>query len=399
MAKRDREKILTLMNIWEMNAGNYEIMEKALPSDPQSYRFFAKFLGEKSLSLEERQKFLARAELAEFERARRENQLAETDLFYIRFQEAQYHFQTAVDLLKGIQFYQTLTGQNLIRTADFTEALKSALLNLAKCRIQQREGLSEVEDLLRLYLSLEDKPKEVGDLEAYLRDRGVLAQRFEKSFDDLGHFAFELLLYFKQNRYREIIEIGRRLEQSFIVVPEAKKKDYVRILLLVGDSFQKVDLLYDAGDIYQKALEIDPNNLGTLLKIRQNYERLNEAKKLEEINKAIEKLMTPREIGFRDLLLNKGEILSRSLIFDGQKVVLDVQLQINEKSGAPLIAVFFNNRVVWEEYLKNGAVSLSLETKAGENALQIMPVNRPVSLAKLTYRLSNENKNLPTLRR
>jgi hypothetical protein len=110
-------------------------------------------------------------------------------------------------------------------------------------------------------------------------------------------------------------------------------------------------------------------------------------------------LEAPKEIDFQSLLLNKGELFSRPLVFDGQKVVLDLQFQPDEKSERPLIAVFFNNRVVWEEYMKNKELSFSLETNAGKNMLQIMPVNQDVSLSKLTYRLSNENTNLPVLRR
>lgn len=389
MAKKDSEKIALILNIWELNAKDYQVMEKTLPGDAQIYRQYAEFLGEKSLSLEERHKYLAQAEILDFARSKREFQSGENQLARFQTQEAFGLFKASQDLLRGIKFYQVLNGKNLISNSEYTELLKSTWLNLAKCRIEERAGLSEVLDYLSQYLGLEDRTAKVDELVAYLRDRGVMPEKFDKSSSDLTRLAFEFLLQFKQTKYREIINFGRELQGSFIVVPEAKKPDYVRILLLVGDSLQKVDFLYDAGDIYQRALEINPNNLGTLLKIRQNYDRLNEEKKLEEINKAIEKLMTPKEIDFKNLLLNKRGIFSRSLVFDGQKVILDLQFQTNEKSGAPLIAVFFNNCVVWEEYLKNGNISLSLETKAGENTLQIMPVNQPVSLTKLTYRLSN----------
>lgn len=399
MAKRDSEKIAVLLNIWELNANDYQVMEKVLPSDAQIYRKYAEFLGEKSLSLEERHKYVAQAELLDFEKASHEYQLGETLLSRFQTQEAFGHFRVSQDLLRGIKFYQALNGKNLISNSENIELLKSTWLNLAKCRIEERAGLSEVVDYLSQYLALEDRTAKVDELAAYLRDEGVIPEKFDKSSSDLTRLTFELLLQFTQTKYREIINFGRELQGSFIVIPEAMKPDYVRILLLVGDSFQKVDFLYDASDIYQRALEIDPNNLRTLLKIHQNCDRLNEERKLIEINKAIEKLVTPKEIEFQNLLLNKREMFSRSLIFDGQKVILDLQFQTNEKSGAPLIAIFFNNRVVWEEYMKNRVISVNLETNAGKNMLQIMPVNQPISLAKLTYRLSNGNKNLPVLRR
>ncbi|HUU41904.1 MAG TPA: hypothetical protein VMW42_13290 [Desulfatiglandales bacterium] len=399
MAGKDDKERANLMNLWEINVKDYQVMEDVLSSDAPTYRQYAEFLGEKSLSLEERHKYLAQAELLEFERARREYRSGENQLIRFQTREAFGLFKISQDLLRGVKFYQALNNENLIDNNEYSELLRSTLFGLAKCRVEERAGWDDVKDDLRQYIVLEDRTANIDELAAYLRDRGVISEKSDKSSSDISRFAFELLLQFKQNKYREIINFGRDLQGSFMVIPEAKKLDYIRILQLVGDSLQKVDFLYDAGDIYQKALEIDPNNLETLLKIRQNYDRLNEERKLEEINKVIEKLAAPREIDFKNLLISKRETFSRSLVFDGQKVVLSLQFQTDEKSGAALIAVFFNNRVVWEEYLKDGVISLSLVTKAGENRLQIMPVNRPVSLTKIIYGSDNGNINMPLVRR
>jgi tetratricopeptide (TPR) repeat protein len=400
MAKKDSKMIALILNIWELNAKDYEIMNEVLPPDPQICRQYAEFLGEKSLFLEERHKYLAQAEVLDFARARREFQSGEMELARFQTQQAFGLFKTSQHLLRGIKFYQTfVTEKDSINISEYTELLKFTWLNLAKCRIEERAGLSEVADDLNQYLALEGQTARVDELVAYLRDRGLIPEKIDKDFSDLPRLTFELLLQFKQTKYRDIINFGRELQGSLVVVPGANKPDYVRMLLLVGDSLQKVDFLYDAGDIYQKALEINPNNLGTLLRIRQNYDRLNEERKLGEINKAIEKLEAPHEIDFQNLLLNKGITFSRSLVLDGQKIALDLQFRNNEERQEPLISVFFNNRVVWDEYLKNGVISLSLETKPGENTLQIVPVNQSVSLAKLTYRLSIGNMNLPVLRR
>lgn len=400
VGNKDQEKIALLLNIWELNAKDYQIIEKILPADAQVYRQYAEFLGEKSLFLEERHKYLALADILDFARAKSEFQSGEMQLGRFQTEEAFGHFKTSLDLLGGIRFYQASVVKDSISNSEYTDLLKSTLLDLAKCRIEEGAGLSEVVTYLSQYLSLEDRTAKIGELERYLRDRGALPGKFDKSSNDLTRLAIELSFQFKQTKFREIVNFGRELEKSFVVVPEAKKQDYVRILLLVGDSYQKVDFLYDAGDIYQKALDIGPNNLETLLRIRNNSDRLNEDKKLEEINKVIEKLMAPKEINLQSLRLNKGEMFSRSLILDGQSVVLDLQFQTDEKSEAPLISVFFNNRVVWDDYLKDSAIiSLPLETKAGDNALQIIPINLPISLTKLTYRLRNENENLSVLRR
>jgi len=394
MAEKDSTMIDLILNTWELNAKDYKIIDKVLPPDAQVYRQYAEFLGEKSLSLEERRRYLVEAEFLDFTRAQREFQSGELQLARYQTQKALGLFKASQGLLKEIKFYQALVAKKeAISTVEYTQLLKSDWLNLAKCRIEEGAQLSEVADALNQYLELEDQPARVDELATYLRNRQIMPERLDHSFTDLSGLGVELFLQFKQSKYREIVTFGRKLQNSLVVVPDSKKSAYVRILLLVGDSFQKVDFLYDAGDVYNKALEIDPNNLATLLRIRQNYDRLNEERKLEEINKAIENLVTPREIDFQNLLLSKGIMFSRSLVLDGQKISLDLQFQNEEKQPPPLISVYFNNRVVWEDYLQNGIISLELETEPGENMLQIKPVNQPVSLAKLTYRLNYENIN------
>jgi hypothetical protein len=399
MAKKDSKMITLILNIWELNVKDYEVMDKVLPSDAQIYRQYAEFLGEKSLSQEERHEYLAQAELLEFERARREFQSGETQLSPLQAEEALGLFKACQTRLLGIKFYQTLTGKNLIDRNEYDELLKFTWLNLAKCRIERGNELKDVVDELSQYLALEDRADNVDKLASYLRDRGIIPEKIEQNSGDLTRLAFELLLQFKQAKYREIINFGRDLQRSFVVVPEAKKRDYVRILLLVGDSLQKVDFLYDAGDIYQKALEVDADNLETLLRIRQNCGRLNEEKRLEETNRAIEKLETPGEVSFQSASINKGESFSSALVLDGRSVSLDLQFQPDEEGESPLISVFFNGRVVWEEYLKSRVISLTLETNSGKNILQIMPLNRNVMLSTLSYRLNGENTNLIASRR
>jgi hypothetical protein len=390
MARKDSDQIKALLDIWEMNVGDYSVMDSILPADAQVYRIYAGFLGEKSLSFPERHKYLVKAEVGEFERARRELQAGEHALYRYQIAEARGHLGQVLSLLEGIQFYQTFLAQNIISGKEYDELLRAAHLDLAKCRIDEGGKLEEAEDNLSRYLALEDRPNEVGVLETYLRGKGILADQPGAGFDDLGRLAFELLLQFKQTRYRDIISLGRTLQKSLVIVPEAKQKDYARVLRLVGDSFQKVDFLYDAGDSYRRALELEPQSLETLLRLRGNYGRLNDERRMREIEDAIGKVMAPRALNFGGSAVLKGRTYSRTLIFDGRKVILDLYLNIDPLYAAPLVAVFFNGRVVWEDAATKDKISLSLETKPGSNLLQVVPLNRAVSLEKLTWRPGND---------
>ncbi len=399
LERKDRQMIRTVMNIWEMNVRDYGVMEEILPEDAAVYNLFAEFLGEKSLSGDERRMYLAKAELLEFERARIEHDSGERNFQYYRLKKASQDFRSCLRRLERIRFYQNLTGREWIDAEDYLELKKSANLNIAKCILEEDQNFEGAQGYLCSYLALENEVAPVGELEAFLELRGFVKEKLAASFDDLGRLYFQTLLYFRQNRYRDIVRVGRLLEQSFVVVPEEKKEEYMKVLQLIGDSYQKVDYLYDAGGFYRRALEIEPGNLETLLRIRQNYERLNKEEQVQEIDEKIEDLLAPRQIEFNRYKIEKGQRSAHTLIFDGSEIILDLNFDSEEGSSViPMISVFFNGRVVWEEYLKSGegigqdshpVLSLPLKSKVGQNRLVVIPVNTPIELHRLTYRRVN----------
>jgi len=383
---KDKERFLSLLYFWAMNIKDYNVIEIILPEDPQIYRIYAKFLGEKSLYLEQRQKYLAKAEFLEFEKAKEEFDLGENEYFYFRLQEAFNHFRSCLGILKKLKFYHFLAQNSPIDHSEFNELQKSASLNLVKCQIEKGEKFEEIEKYLQNYLRLENQLSDLGDFESYLKNRDFIGQELEESFSDLDHLYFEILLYYKQGRYREIMRAGRLLEKSYVVIPEDKKDTYMGILNLIGDSYQKIDYIYDAGEFYQRALKVDPDNLESLVRIRRNYERLNADERIREINERIQRILSPREAVIKDVLLKKGRGSSRTLILDGRKKVIDLHFNPGVKGIIPLITVFFNGRLIWEDYLKTEILSIPVESELGENSLQIEAVNRPVNIIGIGWR-------------
>ena len=394
LAKKDREKISLMLNTWELNVKDYEILESVLPEDAHVYRQYAQFLGEKSLSLEKRHKYLAQAEILDFAEARREFQSGETNLLRSRAFGAFSNFIHVLELLKEIRFYDSLSAEKLISIEEFSEMMKSLYLNLAKCGIEKKESLEEFEEYLKQYLNLENRAANIAALDRYLKDRGVIPSEFDKDFANIDRLGLDLLLLFKRMRYDEIIGFSGHLERSFFVAPKAKKKDYSSLLRIVGDSFEKTGNLADAGKLYQQSLQIDPTNLRTLLSLRQVYSGLHDEKKLLQINELIEGVLTPKKVGFKGLELRKGQVFRTPLFLDCREIVLDIHFDQNKEVIDPLLSIFFNDRVVWDEYFEDGVVSIVLRAKIGMNVLQIIPVNCPISLVGLTYRAADGNGNL-----
>ncbi len=205
--------------------------------------------------------------------------------------------------------------------------------------------------------------------------------------DLLDLLCFKYHLSYKQNRYREVTRAGNYLKQSFVIVPESKKEKYVEMLQLIGDSYQNLDFNYDSGEFYNMALEIDPDNLNALLRIRQHYERLNEDEDILKTNDKIKLLLSPSEIEIPNSPIRKGTKFSQLLTFDGSEIYLHFHFRPLDGERLPLISVFFNGQIIWEDYLSESVLTIPLKTEAGSNRLEIVPVNRTVDLFKLSYSL------------
>jgi len=257
-------------------------------------------------------------------------------------------------------------------------------LNQVKSLLDQGQEFQDVEDSLWEYIAREDSAASISELETYLKDKGLVEESVESSFNDLGRLTFRLYFSLKRGRFRDNMGIGRNLLQSFVVVPEGKEDQFVTILEIVGESFQKVDFIYDSNDFYYKALEMDPKNLEILVKLRGNYERLRGANEIREINRKIGEIVSPRGIDV-SRSVNKGQTFQRSLICDGREISLDLQFGKGQGDREPLISIFFNGLVVWEDYLEGDVVSVPVESKVGENVLQVVPVNMGVELVKISY--------------
>jgi hypothetical protein len=385
----DQNQILNLMHVWEMTVKDYSILEKILPNDPNGIRIFADYLGERSLSLEMRHDLLAKAESMEFERARMNFQIGENEFLYYRLDNAVSRFNACLRILDRIRFYQSLTTQILFDTSEYYQLKRKCYLNLIKCQLEGGKSVKDVEELIVAYLSIEDRIDEIEKFESYLTNKGFISESISERFDDLGSLSIQLIISFKQSRYLEIMRVGRLFQQSFVVVPEEEKKHYITILEIFGDAFQRSDYNYDAEQYYTKALESDPENLLILIKLRSNYERLNNNRKVRELNQRIDNSMSSKEIKLKRDRVFKGRMPSTSIALDGKDIIVDIAIKEGLGGIPPIMAVFMNGQVVWEDFLMDKTLSLPLKTVQGENHFQVYAINKDIVLENIRYRFAN----------
>jgi hypothetical protein len=381
--KGKRDRLLTLMQIWKMNVGDYDVIDKILPDSANYLAMYADFLGEESLSLEERKKVLAHVDQLRFSMAKNEYESGENVFYYYNFQEARNHFEYCLRLLDSLRYYQTLTQQKLIDPSEVKDLKKATYLTLVKCLLEEGQELKEFEEYLYSYLNLEDRIKEIKELESYLVERGIIDKKIGLNLNDMNRLALQLLFYYKQNRYQAIVQIGRSIQSSVVVVPEEKKEEYVQVLQIIGDAYQKINYLYDAGEFYQKALTVMPENLETLIRIRKNLLRLNEENKVGVLDKQIKKILSPEEIVSRYTIM-KGRTLNRELVLNGRDIILNIEIGDIKKEFRPLVSLVFNGRIILEEYVMEESMLIPLKTQVGRNLLRIKAINQDLNIRNIS---------------
>jgi len=375
LAEGHESQFQTLLHSWFLNVKDATLLDDILPESSKLYRTYARFLGEMSLSPGARQKMLALAEELDYNQAVREYDAGRPEV--------------CLGLLNGIQFYSALVEKKDITPKLIRHQLlvKSALLSRAKVRLMKNRKLEEAEDDLRAYLKLETDYNEVLALEAYLQELNLIQreQTVRLVQGNIRNLAFELFLMYSAHKYTQITGLGAALGGGLVVTEPSQKKYLREILMLIADSFNKLNFLYEPERFYQQALEAAPNDWEVLLKLRLYYERMNEAAKIARVNQTLSRVLTPQAVVLTDGLIGKEQIRRLSLILDSTSGALTLLFRPPEGQNRPLVTVLLNGRVIWENYLAASDLTLNVEVKPGINLLEIIPVNRPVELLGIKF--------------
>lgn len=375
LAEGNETQFQTLLHSWFLNVKDATLLDDILPESSKLYRTYARFLGEMSLSLGARQKMLALAEELDYNQAVREYDAGRPEV--------------CLGLLNGIQFYSALVEKKDITPKLIRHHLlvKSASLSRAKVRLMKNRKLEEAEDDLRSYLRLETDYNEVLALETYLQELNLVQreQTVRLVQGNIRNFAFELYLTYCAHKYTQITGLGAGLGNGLVVTEPSQKKYLREILMLIADSYNKLNFLYEPERFYQQALEAAPNDWEVLLKLRLYYERMNEAAKMARVNQALSGVLTPQAVVLTDGLIGKEQIRRLSLILDSTSGALTLLFRPPEGQNRPLITVLLNGRVIWENYLAASDLTLNVEVKPGINLLEIIPVNRPAELLGIKF--------------
>jgi tetratricopeptide (TPR) repeat protein len=377
-----------VLHIWDLNIRDDAVMQKIIPESPTLLRTYAQFLADKGLSLEARHRALARAERLEYEQAWKEAETGQNLMKTGAIPEALQHLSECLNILKKIRFFGQLIDEKGIGAEVEKKAtlLRTVSLALAKAKLEENRNLAEAQEPLRAYLALESDFNQITALETYLKELNVIPENdADLQIKNIRQLSFDLLLMFKLHKYRQIISLGSQLQASLLVANPSTNKDLSEIFQMVGDSYLKLDFVYESEAFYQKALELSPGDPEVLFRMRKYYERRNDTDKLSEVDRLLAGVLSEGVILSQPRLLPKGMPFDQPLLVNVSetKVRLDLQFEALPENPRPLVSIYFNDRVYWEQYLPGAPVSLELSAKEGFNRLQVVPVNGPVTLAKI----------------
>jgi tetratricopeptide (TPR) repeat protein len=384
LAGKSDDRLPDLLETWSLSSRDFSVIDAVLPDDPGSLRIYARFLGERGLSLEARRSALARAEALEVARAKSELDRGRREAEFFRTAVSTEHCAAALNALRSVKFYQNLTGTELFDPQEYADTLRAVRRLLAMNRIDETRSLSDPDGTIAAYLALEDDFTALGEFETFIKERGILAGDEPGSpFRDLETLAFKTDLDFGLNRYRDIARLGALLTASSLVIAPSGRPGYVRILRLIGESNLKLDNVYEAERYYRMALEAAPDDLDVLLGLERCYSRLNAEADAALVRRAIGRLTSSAEIDLGGRLVRKGETFAVELVTAGGPRTFRLDFAPAPPGGPPLVGIYFDGRIVWEENGDTGSAEFSASLQPGRSILEIAAVDRDISLVRL----------------
>jgi tetratricopeptide (TPR) repeat protein len=373
------------LNLWNLNIRDAAVLEKTLPPDAGILRRAAQFLGERGLFKETRLVCLAKAEVLDFSRAAEEARAGQSGFNALRTAEALDHFRAAARLLGGIRFTQELLPRDgVLGPEKFADLRKTVRLGILKARMDTAAEPKDYFEDFRAYLEVEDSVAAIKEIETLLKSRGAVDDRPSAGFVDFTSLNIKLLLDFKQSRFRDVVQMGEALSRNVLIIPDEQRRAYGAMFEIIGDASQRLDNLYESNGYYERALDLGAEGAVVRIKMRRNFERLNETASIRDLQEEIDAEIAPRETILTDAVWKSGEAYSPSLVLDEKIYRLGITFSDTAAGPPLLVSIVFNGRLIWEDFIKSESFEVSLPAVLGRNTLEVTPINRDCRPVRLT---------------
>lgn len=391
---KGNERLWQILQTWAAHVDDYDVIESILPEESDTYRMYARFLGERSLSLAQRQLKLAQAEYMEFENAKTRFAQAQTDFRLYRLTLANSKYRDVYRMLENIDFYQNLqSGNGFIDRSEYENLYKLSLLGAIQSYALQPETMTPVKEYFDHYLEIEDDPATLERLEEFLTERGWLEITPGGQNNPLRLY-YRIHLDYKQSRYREIIGFVQQAEEMTYDLQGQYRDELNDIFRLIGNAYQNIDFLYDAVDMYEKALQLIPDDWETLLQLKASYVRFNNQEQIAEVDKRLSTVLTHKEEIFDHMKLKKSQVWDYPLLLRPGDFTISITITAEKTIFPPLVSIYLNGEILQEEYIPSsssaGEIVFPISLDSVQNHLQVKSINQDIYLETFNIRNNYE---------
>jgi hypothetical protein len=286
--------------------------------------------------------------------------------------------------LKTIKAYYKLAGDETFNKEKYRD-LKNKLLHqlidaffeaypLKKDRKMEHER--EMNRYIDEYINGDLPREEVLKFKEYLKKKDFFKP------NDFTSLYFYYLPEFKLGNFVGIISDIERLKNSITYINEEKKDGYIRLLLLLSDSFQASNLLSLAEKTLREITAVQPGNLDAsffLLRIRRVFGEDSAYK--GKIKENLDSLKNSRKFELNPLNIDR-EIKKPVYLVDGNSIEITFGNGLKEQIKTGLLQVFVDGRIKYENYISLLPDVVRVEIKPGSDGNEMSKHQVAVRAAK-----------------
>lgn len=286
--------------------------------------------------------------------------------------------------LKTIKAYYRLAGDETFNKEKYRD-LKNKLLQqvidaffeafpLKKDRKMEHE--QEMNRYIDEYIKGDLPREQVLKFKEYLKKKDFFKP------NDFTSLYFYYLPEFKLGNFVGIISDIERLKSSITYINEEKQGGYIRLLLLLSDSYQASNLLSLAEKTLREIIGMQPDNLDAyffLLRIRRVFGEDSAYKgKIEE---NIDSLKNSRKFELNPLNIDR-EIKKPVYLVDSNSIEITFGNGLKEQIKTGLLQVFVDGQIKYENYISHLPRVVPVEIKPGSDENEMSKHQVAVRVAK-----------------
>jgi hypothetical protein len=265
-----------------------------------------------------------------------------------------------LEKLRAIKFYNRLAADKTFDENAYRELKNGLLYEIIAALLE--EGAGGVDSYLDGYISGDIPREQVFKIKERLAREGFFKP------NDFASLYYNYRLEYKLANYSDIISDIDRLKQSITLINEARRPGYIKLLLLLADSYEATKLLSVAEKTFREIIAMEPGNLDAVFGMKRIQQVIGvDAGYMRKIRPAVAALTDSGKIQ-----LNAVNIRTTVYLLDNTFIEITIDEGLKEKIAGPgLIQVSSDGKIAYENYIAHLPLKFPVELKPAASAQEM----------------------------